>query len=100
MYFHYKKIKMNIPKIDLPRTVIIGCGFAGLKFLKKIDSTKYQIVLIDKKNYHTFQPLLYQVASSGLEPDSIVYPIRKIFKGKRIFSLEWQKHKVLTQTTK
>lgn len=76
---------MNIPIVDLPRIVIIGCGFAGLKFLKKIDSSKYQVVLIDKKNYHTFQPLLYQVASSGLEPDSIVYPIRKIFKGKKNF---------------
>lgn len=76
---------MNIPKIDKPRIVVVGCGFAGLKFCKKIDGGKYQVVLIDKRNYHTFQPLLYQVASSGLEPDSIVYPIRKIFKGKRNF---------------
>ncbi len=76
---------MNIPEIELPRIVVIGCGFAGLKFCKKIDSKKYQIVLLDKNNYHTFQPLLYQVASSGLEPDSIVYPIRKIFKGKKNF---------------
>ncbi len=76
---------MNIPSIDLPRIVVIGCGFAGLKFTKKIDSSRYQIVLIDKNNYHTFQPLLYQVATSGLEPDSIVYPIRKIFKGKKNF---------------
>lgn len=76
---------MNIPDIDLPRIVVIGCGFAGLKFSKKIDSKKYQVVLLDKNNYHTFQPLLYQVASSGLEPDSIVYPIRKIFKGKSNF---------------
>jgi len=76
---------MNIPQIDLPRVVVIGCGFAGLRFSKNIDSNKYQIVLIDKNNYHTFQPLLYQVASSGLEPDSIVYPIRKIFKGKPHF---------------
>lgn len=76
---------MNIPQIDLPRIVIIGCGFAGLKFCKKINGNKYQIVLIDQHNYHTFQPLLYQVASSGLEPDSIVYPIRKIFKGKKNF---------------
>jgi NADH dehydrogenase len=76
---------MNIPEIELPRIVLIGCGFAGLKFANKIDSSKYQIVLLDKNNYHTFQPLLYQVASSGLEPDSIVYPIRKIFKGKKNF---------------
>jgi NADH dehydrogenase len=74
---------MNIPEVDLPRIIVIGCGFAGLKFSKKINSSKYQVVLIDKNNYHTFQPLLYQVASSGLEPDSIVYPIRKIFKGKK-----------------
>ena len=76
---------MNIPEIDLPRIVVIGCGFAGLKFTHHIDSFKYQVVLIDKNNYHTFQPLLYQVASSGLEPDSIVYPIRKIFKNKPHF---------------
>lgn len=95
---------MNIPEIDLPRLVVIGCGFAGLKFSKKIDSSKYQIVLIDKNNYHTFQPLLYQVASSGLEPDSIVYPIRKIFKGKPNFyfrmadtlSIDHDKKKVKT----
>ena len=76
---------MNIPEIDLPRIVVIGSGFAGLRFCKKIDTSKYQVVLLDKNNYHTFQPLLYQVASSGLEPDSIVYPIRKIFKGKKNF---------------
>jgi NADH dehydrogenase len=76
---------MNIPEVNLPRIVVIGCGFAGLKFTKRINSHKYQIVLIDKNNYHTFQPLLYQVASSGLAPDSIVYPIRKIFKGKSNF---------------
>jgi NADH dehydrogenase len=76
---------MNIPDIDLPRIAVIGSGFAGLRFCKKVDTSKYQVVLLDKNNYHTFQPLLYQVASSGLEPDSIVYPIRKIFKGKQNF---------------
>ncbi|WP_027418735.1 NAD(P)/FAD-dependent oxidoreductase [Crocinitomix catalasitica] len=69
---------MNIPNVELPRIVIIGVGFAGLKFAKDIDTTKYQIVVLDKNNFHTFQPLLYQVASAGLEPDSIAYPIRKI----------------------
>ncbi|MDG1298039.1 MAG: NAD(P)/FAD-dependent oxidoreductase [Saprospiraceae bacterium] len=76
---------MNVPAVNLPRIVVIGCGFAGLKFTKRIDSSRFQVVLIDKNNYHTFQPLLYQVASSGLAPDSIVYPIRKIFKGKSNF---------------
>ncbi len=80
-----KKNQMDIPKIDLPRIVVIGCGFAGLNFCKKINSQQYQVVLLDKNNYHTFQPLMYQVASSGLEADSIVYPIRKVFTGKKHF---------------
>jgi NADH dehydrogenase len=91
---------MNIPQINLPRIVIIGCGFAGLKFCKKINSSKYQVVLIDQKNYHTFQPLLYQVASSGLEPDSIVYPIRKIFKGKKNFFFRLAKTKKIDAENK
>ena len=76
---------INIPNINLPRIVVVGCGFAGLKLIKTLNSKKYQIVLLDKNNYHTFQPLMYQVATSGLEPDSIVYPIRKVFKGKNNF---------------
>ncbi|PCI98679.1 MAG: FAD-dependent oxidoreductase [Flavobacteriales bacterium] len=78
-------MSLNIPNINLPRVVIIGCGFAGLKLVQKISSKHYQIVLLDRNNYHTFQPLMYQVASSSLEPDSIVYPIRKVFKGKENF---------------
>lgn len=76
---------MSVPISELPRIVVVGCGFAGLKFVNKINSNQYQIVLIDRNNYHTFQPLMYQVASSGLEPDSIVYPIRKTFSGKANF---------------
>lgn len=76
---------MNIPKLDLPRIVVVGGGFAGLKFVKKINSKDYQVVLIDKNNYHNFQPLMYQVATAGLEPDSIAYPLRKVFKNKKNF---------------
>jgi NADH dehydrogenase len=76
---------MNVPHRDLPRIVIIGCGFAGLKLAKRINTKHYQVVLFDKNNYHTFQPLMYQVASAGLEPDSIVYPIRKVFNKKENF---------------
>lgn len=76
---------MNVPHRDLPRIVIIGCGFAGLKLAKSINTKEYQVVLFDKNNYHTFQPLMYQVASAGLEPDSIVYPIRKVFNRKENF---------------
>jgi NADH dehydrogenase len=74
---------MNIPDIDLPRVVVIGAGFAGLKLARQINTKYYQLVLIDKNNFHTFQPLLYQVASAGLEPDSIAYPIRKTLRKKK-----------------
>lgn len=71
---------MNIPKSNHPRIVIVGGGFAGVSLVKQFAKKKVQIVLLDKRNYHTFQPLLYQVSSSGLEPDSIAYPLRKIIK--------------------
>ncbi len=71
---------MNIPEVSLPRIVIIGGGFAGLSLARTLSGNRFQVVLIDKHNYHTFQPLLYQVATAGLEPDAIAFPIRKIFK--------------------
>ena len=70
---------MNIPQSSFPRVVIIGGGFAGLAVAKGLEEQELQVVLIDKHNYHTFQPLLYQVATGGLEPDSIAFPMRKIF---------------------
>lgn len=69
---------MNIPKSSLPRIVIIGGGFAGIAIAKKLKNKAVQVVLIDKHNYHTFQPLLYQVATGGLEAGSIAYPLRKV----------------------
>lgn len=74
--------EMNIPVLDVPRVVILGGGFAGLRMAHVLDTRYVQVVLIDQNNYHTFQPLLYQVASAGLEPDSITYPLRKILKNK------------------
>lgn len=71
---------MNIPSSPYKRIVIIGGGFAGISIAKKLRNKKYQVVLLDKHNYHTFQPLLYQVATGGLEPDSIAYPIRKVIQ--------------------
>lgn len=71
---------MNIPKSSFPRVVIIGGGFAGIALAKKLSKKELQVVLLDKHNYHNFQPLLYQVSTGGLEPDSIAYPIRKILK--------------------
>jgi len=70
---------MNIPQTSFPRVVIIGGGFAGLAAAKGLEEQELQVILIDKHNYHTFQPLLYQVATGGLEPDSIAFPLRKLF---------------------
>jgi NADH dehydrogenase len=70
----------NIPTSALPRVVIIGGGFAGLELAKKLDNQQFQIVLLDKNNYHQFQPLFYQVATAGLEPSSISFPLRKLFQ--------------------
>ncbi len=60
--------------------VVIGCGFAGLKFIRRMLGQQFQIVLIDRNNFHQFQPLLYQVATAGLEPSAISFPIRKILQ--------------------
>lgn len=76
---------MNIQDTKDPRIVVIGGGFAGISCIKKLQNEKVQIVLFDKHNYHTFQPLLYQVSTAGLEPDSIAYPLRKIFRKNKNF---------------
>jgi NADH:quinone reductase (non-electrogenic) len=65
---------------DLPRVVIIGAGFAGINLIKALQHKPVQMILLDQHNHHQFQPLLYQVAISGLEPDSVVTPVRKLFK--------------------
>jgi NADH:ubiquinone reductase (H+-translocating) len=66
-----------------PRVVIVGAGFAGLQAARKLSRTQVQITLIDRKNHHTFQPLLYQVATAGLSPGEIAAPIRWIVRGQR-----------------
>ena len=77
-----EKIK-HIPENGKKRVVIIGGGFAGLKLARQLANTAYQVVLIDKNNFHQFQPLFYQVATSGLEPSSIAFPLRKIFQKRQ-----------------
>lgn len=76
---------INIPDTNQPRVLIIGCGFAGLRLAKNLRRAPVQVVVVDRNNYHNFQPLLYQVATGGLEADSIAYPIRKIFAGQQNF---------------
>lgn len=77
--------QINIPDTDKPRLIIIGGGFAGIELMKKLKTDQLQVVMLDRHNYHTFQPLLYQVATAGLEPDSIAGPLRKIFENKSNF---------------
>ncbi len=76
---------MNIPETNTTRIIVIGGGFAGISFIKNLQKEKVQIVLFDRHNYHTFQPLLYQVSTAGLEPDSIAYPLRKVFRRNNDF---------------
>ena len=65
--------------------VIIGGGFAGMRLVKDLKNAPVRITLIDKQNYHSFQPLFYQVASARLEPASISFPFRKVFQKFRNF---------------
>ncbi|MBN1286666.1 MAG: NAD(P)/FAD-dependent oxidoreductase [Anaerolineae bacterium] len=65
-----------------PRVVIIGAGFGGLYAARTLEKADVDVLLIDRNNFHTFTPLLYQVATSGLEPGEIAYPVRGIFRGK------------------
>ncbi len=74
---------IEIPETSFPRVVIIGGGFGGIQLAKKLRDKEVQVLVLDQHNYHTFQPLLYQVATGGLEPDSIAFPLRKVFKNHK-----------------
>jgi NADH dehydrogenase len=98
-------MQFNIPTTDQKRVVIIGAGFGGLTLARKLAKrAEFQVVLIDKNNYHQFQPLFYQVAMAGLEPSSIVFPLRKMFqRNKNVYvrvtgveSVDTQSQTVLT----
>ena len=77
--------RTRIADLGKPRIIIIGGGFGGLEVAKALEGFKAQTVLFDKYNHHCFQPLLYQVATSGLETSSIVFPFRKRFKNEDFF---------------
>jgi NADH dehydrogenase len=70
---------LNIPSSKNPRIVIVGGGFGGIELVKQLKNKPFQIVLLDKHNYHAFQPLLYQIATAGLESYSIASPYRALF---------------------
>tara|TARA_A100000171_G_scaffold2868_2_gene2547 strand:+ start:2307 stop:3626 length:1320 start_codon:yes stop_codon:yes gene_type:complete len=75
----FKNLHLDIPQTQKKRVVIIGGGFAGIQIAKGLKGHGFQVVLLDRNNYHTFQPLLYQVATAGLEPDSIAGALRQLF---------------------
>ena len=96
------------PETGQPRVVVVGGGFAGLALVDKLKNQPVQVVLIDKNNFHQFQPLFYQVATSGLEPDSIVFPFRKqisrqknvIFRLAEVQEIQTEKNVVVTNKGK
>ena len=64
------------------KLIVVGGGFAGIQLIRSLEKSDFDILLIDKVNHHQFQPLFYQVATSQLEPSSISFPLRKVFKSK------------------
>ncbi|MBS7563561.1 NAD(P)/FAD-dependent oxidoreductase [Mucilaginibacter sp. Bleaf8] len=77
-----------------PKIVIIGGGFGGIEVAKGLKDAEAEVLLLDRNNYHIFQPLLYQVATGTLEPDTVSYPLRKMFAGQKNFEFR------MTEVTK
>ncbi len=81
------------------RLVIIGGGFAGLNLLKKLDNKRWDVTLIDRNNFHSFPPLFYQVASSGLDPGSISFPLRREMRHRHMNGVSYHMGNVKTIDT-
>jgi NADH:ubiquinone reductase (H+-translocating) len=89
-----------------PQVVIIGAGFVGLNAAKKLKNAPVDVLVIDQNNYHTFQPLLYQVATAALEPTDIAYQVRGVFRRQRNFrflqgkvtGVDWNNQDVLLES--
>lgn len=70
-------------KEQQPHVVIVGAGFGGLEAARALANAPVRVTLVDKRNYHLFQPLLYQVATAGVQPGDIAYPIRTILRNQK-----------------
>lgn len=77
-----KSMSAKIPQSKHPRVVIIGAGFAGLRLAQRLANKPFQVVVLDRNNFHQFQPLFYQVATAGLAPSAIAFPVRKVFQNE------------------
>ena len=75
-------MSVNIEATNKRRVVIVGGGFGGLRLALDLKNSGFQVVLVDKNNFHQFPPLIYQVGTSGLQPSSISFPYRKIFEDR------------------
>ncbi len=90
---------MNVKDKHRQKLVVIGGGFAGLNFLKTVDREQWDIALVDRNNYHSFPPLFYQVASSGLDPGSISFPLRREMRSRRMRGCSFHMGEVKTIDT-
>ncbi|WP_223650123.1 NAD(P)/FAD-dependent oxidoreductase [Hymenobacter psoromatis] len=98
------QLSLNIPDTTKPRVVVVGGGFAAVNFVQGLPGNQYQVVMLSKTNYFGFWPLLYQVATAGLESESVGEPLRQLFDGHHDFhfrsvgvdSLDPDKHLVHT----
>jgi len=76
-------MSINIKRNQLKRVVIVGGGLGGLRLAEDLSKANLQVVLIDKNNFHQFPPLIYQIASAGIDPSSISFPFRQIFRKRK-----------------
>src|SRR5437016_8143685 len=87
-----------------PRVVIVGAGFGGLSAARALAGRDVDVVVVDQRNHHTFQPLLYHVATAGLDAESIAHPVRAIFHGRpnvharlgTVCGADWSRRELLT----
>ena len=78
-------MSINIQRNQKKRVVIVGGGLGGLRLAEDLYGADMQVVLIDKNNFHQFPPLIYQIASAGIDPSSISFPFRQIFRKRKDF---------------
>lgn len=92
--------ELVLPDDGLPRVVVVGGGFAGINLVKGLRKAACRVVLLERNNFHQFQPLLYQVATCGLEPDSIIFPLRKLFGRQKNVSVRMAEVRRIDTSTK